>query len=490
MTDRLSNAGQESATVGVLDEPPMVFVDPKWFMPTFSLALAGRMLVLAELATVVGTAAFAKVIYLDWMIDSYSSWFPYLAVAIGLAGTLGLTYKQMGLYDIERLAGPNINLGKVWGGLAISFFILFGALYAVKQSEALSRGWVFTWIVLLIALIVPVRIYVVHRITKGLATGRFRRRIAIIGTSDYATSLATHVAKKEGLSGTIDLYRSEAGAVDERFAGSVVDLEKAMLVQPYDQVIVAIPAAAKDDIRQIVRSLGAYTTELCLCTDLASQPIKAVGARQIGSVRADVVHLLPGSERSWLTKRCLDVVIATVALTLLSPIFLLIALAIKLDSPGPVLFRQRRIGQNNLVFRIFKFRSMSVAEDGAVVKQATRADPRVTRVGRILRATSADELPQLINVLLGEMSLVGPRPHAIAHDQAFEQQFDLFSCRRRVKPGITGWAQVNGFRGETKSPDDLRRRMEHDLYYIDNWSIWFDIEILARTFGVFAKGAY
>ena len=168
----------------------------------------------------------------------------------------------------------------------------------------------------------------------------------------------------------------------------------------------------------------------------------------------------------------------------------LIALAIKLDGPGPVFFRQRRYGRNNRVFRIFKFRTMTVAEDDDAVRQAEKGDQRVTRVGRILRAASIDELPQLINVLFGQMSIVGPRPHALSHEEKFEQSSDLFSRRRRVLPGITGWAQVNGCRGETKTQSDVARRLEYDLYYIDNWSIWFDVEIIVRTVVTVLRGAY
>jgi putative colanic acid biosynthesis UDP-glucose lipid carrier transferase len=207
-------------------------------------------------------------------------------------------------------------------------------------------------------------------------------------------------------------------------------------------------------------------------------------------IKTEVVHLVPKSESWALLKRTMDVVVAASALVLLAPVFLIAAIAIKLDSPGPVLFRQRRIGRNSSIFRIYKFRTMNVTEDGANIAQATRDDKRVTRVGRLLRKTSIDELPQLLNVLAGDMSLVGPRPHAIAHDTEFEQKFDLFARRRRVKPGMTGWAQVNGYRGETKTTEHIRRRMEHDLDYIEKWSIWLDVEILFRTVFVLARGAY
>jgi putative colanic acid biosynthesis UDP-glucose lipid carrier transferase len=166
----------------------------------------------------------------------------------------------------------------------------------------------------------------------------------------------------------------------------------------------------------------------------------------------------------------------------------MVALAIKLESKGPVFFRQRRVGKNLKVFRVYKFRTMSVMEDGGVVKQAERNDSRITRVGRLLRRTSMDELPQLINVLKGEMSIVGPRPHAVVHDDEFMRRLGHYSRRHRVKPGITGWAQVNGLRGETRTNEQLTRRMEHDLYYVANWSIWFDLEIMLRTFVILLRG--
>ncbi len=180
-------------------------------------------------------------------------------------------------------------------------------------------------------------------------------------------------------------------------------------------------------------------------------------------------------------KRALDILGAGAGLLLLSPLLALTALAIRLDSPGPALFIQTRRGFNNRPFRIYKFRTMRVMEDAGPLRQARRGDPRVTRVGRILRRFSIDELPQLLNVLKGEMSLVGPRPHALDHDDAFESRVRLYARRRRVLPGITGWAQVNGYRGETDTPEKIARRVEYDLEYIDRWSVWFDLYIIMLT---------
>ena len=203
----------------------------------------------------------------------------------------------------------------------------------------------------------------------------------------------------------------------------------------------------------------------------------SVSAPALNRHHASPTPLLTG----WDANRMLDVTGAALGLLLLAPLLVLLALVIRLDSPGPVLFRQTRKGLNGQVFRIYKFRTMRVLEDGAVVRQATRGDARVTRIGRILRSTSLDELPQLLNVLSGEMALVGPRPHALAHDEFYSREISGYDQRFRVKPGITGWAQVNGARGETPTLDHMRLRIELDLWYVQHKSIALDLTILART---------
>jgi Undecaprenyl-phosphate glucose phosphotransferase len=200
---------------------------------------------------------------------------------------------------------------------------------------------------------------------------------------------------------------------------------------------------------------------------------------------------LPGhamSSADMLVKRGFDIAVSSLALLLLSPVFMFVALAIKLDSPGPVFFFQTRHGFNKRPFRIAKFRSMTTAENGRAVKQATSGDMRVTRTGRFIRKYNLDELPQLLNVLRGEMSLVGPRPHAVVHDRSFERAVALYSRRHNVKPGITGWAQVNGLRGPTDTPEKIGRRVQHDLYYVDHWSLLLDLWILLLT--LFSRKAY
>jgi putative colanic acid biosynthesis UDP-glucose lipid carrier transferase len=184
---------------------------------------------------------------------------------------------------------------------------------------------------------------------------------------------------------------------------------------------------------------------------------------------------------SGLRKRAIDIALAVIALLLLGPLMLATAVAVKLSSPGPVFFRQRRYGLNGEEINVYKFRSMSVCEDGAVVTQATAGDRRITRLGRFLRRSSLDELPQIVNVLAGKMSFVGPRPHAIAHNEQYRKLISGYMIRHKVRPGITGWAQVNGLRGETDTVEKMRARIAYDIDYMNNWSLWLDLRILART---------
>ena len=190
---------------------------------------------------------------------------------------------------------------------------------------------------------------------------------------------------------------------------------------------------------------------------------------------------MPLSRAEVVQKRVFDLVFASLALIALTPLLVAVAILIKLDSPGPIFFVQRRYGFNQQPFRIIKFRTMGVSEDGAIVPKTTRGDPRLTRIGRWLRRWNIDEIPQLFNVLTGDMSLVGPRPHALSHDHDYERRISLYARRHNVKPGITGWAQINGYRGEIDSDDKIRKRVEYDLFYIDNWSLWLDLKIIART---------
>ena len=449
------------------------------------------LLILVDFLAIVIAGAAAKIIYLD-MILATDEWLAkYMIVSVALAATAALFYEQMELYKSDTLSSPILGFGKLWGGLALSFLILLGILFLLKISDGFSRGWMLSWLILSAITVVYGRWQVTRLLKNRIKTGRLRHAVAIYGTEDFIDKIGENYDQAcplSEISGTYVVPKNEVAL--NHPSKQLEELRKAMEIGEYDTIVIALPSTQKRAIQLAIESLGSYSNELLLCSDLDQYPYPVNGSRTLGDVRLDVINIVPLSESAHIAKAFLDYFLATVGLILLSPTLLLIALAIKLDSKGPVFFRQRRYGQNNKIFKIYKFRTMTVAEDGPVVVQAKQDDDRVTRVGRFLRRTSLDELPQLINVLLGQMSIVGPRPHAVAHDQDFETKLDLFSRRRRVRPGITGWAQVKGYRGETKTIEDIEGRVQHDLYYIDNWSIWLDLEIIARTIMVAGKKAY
>ena len=450
-----------------------------------------QVLALTQAAAVVLAGGVAKILYLDLALGQPQPNALYLAPAVLLAIALHYFYKQLGLHHVDALMGPTIGFGRIWGALTLAFMVLLGGLYLLKMAEEYSRGWFLSWFALSAIALVVVRWAFMRGLQNLVETGRLTRHFAVVGTQDYVNAVKGEFERASPHAVVTGVYLTDAGSEDTRGDIEIIrGLGAASQVNAFEKVIIALPAFDRKRIGFALRHLSPYAPEILLLTDPQSLPVPVHGSKAIGGLRADVASPIPAAEQDRLEKRIFDVLFALVGLILLSPLFVLTALAIKLDSPGPVFFRQRRYGRNNRVFRIFKFRTMTVAEDGESVTQAQREDIRVTRVGRMLRASSIDEVPQLINVLLGHMSIVGPRPHALAHERDFEENFDLFSRRRRVLPGITGWAQVNGCRGETKTRQDVEWRMEYDLYYIDNWSIWFDVEIIARTVITVARGAY
>ena len=295
------------------------------------------------------------------------------------------------------------------------------------------------------------------------------------------------------LVGTFVIDPVQIGARANDPANSVAPLAKLIEAgKEIDELIIRSSSLTCEQLSVLLDELSVLPVDIWLSTSDVALDLPIYRLGRVGGMNLMQVRTRPIGGWGLIIKQLIDYTFAGIGLLVSAPLFLAIAVAIKLNSSGPVFFRQRRHGCNEREIIVFKFRTMTVAEDGDNVKQATRNDPRTTRVGRFLRETSIDELPQLINVLRGEMSLVGPRPHALVHNEYYRSRVSRYSNRHKVKPGITGLAQINGLRGETDTPEKMHQRVEMDIHYVNNWSIWLDLKILALTpiFGLLHRNAF
>jgi len=324
----------------------------------------------------------------------------------------------------------------------------------------------------------------VQWVTTNSRSGRITAgRVFLIGREENVMTFATrHKPWHAGLA-LVDVVflRSSYEGRKETLAADLAAAATNCRAKRPDAVFIALPWSEQKTIEACVGAFANLPVELHLVPEAIMERFERPHIVRTGSFSSLRLTRKPLSAIEIAAKRAFDIAVAGCGLALILPLLLVIAALIRLDSPGPVLFRQRRYGFNQQAFRIFKFRSMTTADDGPVVPQAKRNDPRITRIGQILRRYNLDELPQLLNVLAGDMSLVGPRPHALAHDVEFERRIANYARRHNVKPGITGWAQVHGLRGETDTDEKMARRVAYDHWYIDNWSFWLDVGILFRT---------
>lgn len=286
-----------------------------------------------------------------------------------------------------------------------------------------------------------------------------------------------------------DRLRTETGI---QLLGSLEDLAPYVREHGIQDVYIALPLSSQPRIAALLESVQGTTASVFYVPDIPGIGIIQGHLHNINGVPVLGLYETPFTGVNQIVKRASDIVLSSVILVLTSPLLLAIALGVRLSSPGPVIFKQRRNGLDGSEFTVFKFRSMTTQDNGPVVVQVSKNDPRVTRFGAFLRRTSLDELPQFINVLQGRMSIVGPRPHAVAHNEHYRQAIKAYMIRHKVRPGITGWAQVNGLRGETEDVEKMRARLEYDLEYLRNWSIWLDIGIILRTIRLvfFDRSAY
>jgi Undecaprenyl-phosphate glucose phosphotransferase len=372
-----------------------------------------------------------------------------------------------------------------WAYLAWTsvFLILSFFAFALKATEALSRGAILSFYCLGFVGAAAVRVSVPRMLA------RYRRALPgygcmVIGAAG-STAMADVVRSlRAGTHCSASLFTVDPGSADAQWSASVASVMRQVMHQARNDnghIYVVGAGFTPARLNTLLAALQTVPRAVRLVPDADVENLLRFPLRHVGRTCAVELQRQPLSGSQRLIKRGLDLAVAIVLLVFLAPAMLIIALLIKLDSPGSVFFRQTRLGACGVPFRILKFRSMNVMEDGGKIVQVCRGDGRVTRLGRLLRKTSLDELPQLFNVLKGEMSLVGPRPHAVAHDELYSGLIENYELRQLVKPGITGWAQINGYRGETATTELMRKRVQYDLWYAKNANPALDVLILAKT---------
>lgn len=407
---------------------------------------------------------------------------------------------------VFQMIGGMTDFYRSWRGVKIAselflllrnwtLSVIFSAGLLAFNSDFDGSFWVyFAWYVLTSFGMVVCRSLI--RFSAGMLRnmGYNKRRIAIAGSLPVGRQLANSFRNEPWLGfEVIGVYDDTPPACEsDDYAGSFAELVEEARSGRIDNVYIAMAMSEEARIKKLVRELTDTTCSVMLIPDVFTFNILNARTEEVNGVPVVPLFDTPLNGINRVLKRLEDIVLASLILLLISPVLLCISLAVKVTSPGPVIFRQTRYGMDGKPIKVWKFRSMRVMENDAVVIQATKGDKRVTPVGNFLRRTSLDELPQFINVLLGGMSIVGPRPHAVAHNEQYRSLIEGYMLRHKVKPGITGWAQINGWRGETDTLEKMEKRVEFDLEYIREWSLWFDIKIVFLTIfkGFVHKAAY
>jgi Undecaprenyl-phosphate glucose phosphotransferase len=455
--------------------------------PTYSAAIivGVAQIVEALLLAVLGYGIHAA--YVEGGQESF-----YLMVVLGvcLATNIGLNLlRAHRVSTYRRIVG---QFGRVLAVWLCVLAIATAGIFFFKAGDLVSRVWLLAWFVSGSVLLIAYRLTLRYLVLRWTDRGRLKRRTVIVGGGQDAEALIEQI--RNGADKDIELLGLFDDRYDARSPDSVAGLAKLGKVSslidfarltPVDLVIVSMPLSAEKRVLDMLTQLWVLPVDIRLSAHMSKLKFTDRAYSYVGGVPVLDMADRPISDWNLVFKWIFDKIVALTALILLSPIMLATAIAIKIESKGPVFFVQNRHGFNNQLIRIYKFRSMRTDMlDAGASKLVTKGDPRVTRVGRFIRKTSIDELPQLFNVLLGELSVVGPRPHALqakADNQLYYEAVEGYFARHRVKPGMTGWAQIHGWRGETDTIDKIMQRVNHDLYYIENWSLLLDLYILLMT---------
>jgi len=446
---------------------------------------------LARLSDVLLTTLIGSFLFHLYVQDTDLA-LPYYSAVVLAAFMTVLVFQLSGLYRLPVMNSITMQLSRTalaWTGV---FGTLMLAAFLLKMSEDYSRLWFVGWFFLGFLSIISVRFILMGRIRGWMKEGRLERRVVIVGGGKRGQQLIEALKVSAGpdirICGVFD-DRNDDRSPEEIAGypklGTVSELVRFARSNRVDLLIMALPMSAEKRVLDMMRKLWVLPVDIRLSAHDAALRMTSGTYSYVGNVPFFNLYDKPLQDWDHVLKAIEDRVLAALFLVLLSPLLLLIAIIIKLDSKGPVFFKQRRYGFNNELIEVYKFRTLKHENtDANAAKLVTSDDDRVTRVGRFLRRASFDELPQFLTVLKGDMSIVGPRPHAIlakAADELYGDVVDGYFARHRVKPGITGWAQVNGWRGETDTHEKILRRTEFDLYYIENWSLLFDLYIILRT---------
>jgi Undecaprenyl-phosphate glucose phosphotransferase len=432
-------------------------------------------------------------LYLGYVVPLDGFHWEYVAAIFGMTATAVVCLQASDIYELQVFRGQLRQMTRMISSWAFVFLLFIGASFFAKLGSEISRLWLAAFFLMGAAALVAERLFVRALVRSWAREGRLDRRTIIVGSDESGEKLI------EALKMQADSDIALLGVFDDRNdgrafetcagipkLGKVDDIVEFARRTRVDLVLFALPISAETRILEMLKKLWVLPLDIRLSTHTNKLRFRPRSYSYIGKVPTLDVFEAPITDWDLVMKWLFDHVVGGIVLLLALPVMALVALAIKLDSPGPVLFRQKRFGFNNERIDVFKFRSLYHDQaDPLASKVVTKSDPRVTRVGRFIRKTSLDELPQLFNVVFkSNLSLVGPRPHAVQgklQSRLFDEAVDGYFARHRVKPGITGWAQINGWRGEVDSEEKIQKRVEFDLHYIENWSALFDFFILLKT---------
>ncbi len=456
---------------------------------TISPAMVSGYLRLTEFATL---AVIAVVIMSSYVGITYAV--PWRYVMAGLLGGLlhVIAGELLDIYQIRSVRNSARTFPRVAMALMAAFSVMALAAFFTKTSEDYSRFWFGSWFVISLGVLFAGRLLLNFRVRKWARNGTMERRAVIVGGGKPAEKLIRAMESEPdndirlcGIFDDRDDERSPPVVAGYPKLGNVEELVEFTRRARITMLIVSLPLDAEDRVLRMLKKLWVLPVDIRLSAHSHRLRFRPRSYSYVGKV--PMLDIFDRPIRDWdsVAKRLFDIVFSAMGIVALSPIMIGAAIAVKLSSKGPIIFVQKRHGFNNEIINVFKFRSMYVDQQDVTARNAvTKGDPRVTPVGRILRKTSIDELPQFFNALRGDLSLVGPRPHAVlaqTHDKLYGEVVDGYFARHRVKPGVTGWAQINGWRGEVDTDEKIRKRTEYDLYYIENWSLWFDLKILFLT---------